>query len=81
MKIFVKKNANDLTLADVIFTPDSIDLNDYEEKISIDVSQANTPSTFKNIDSKGILLPLHKSNIVSSANSPHGELMKNAFDK
>lgn len=81
LKIFVKKNANDWTLADVIFTPDSIDLNDYEEKISIDVSQANTPSTFKNIDSKGILLPLHKSNIVSSANSPHGELMKNAFDK
>jgi len=81
LKIFVKKGADDLTLADVIFTPDSIDLNNYEEKISIDVSQANTPSTFKNIDSKGILLPLHKSNIVSSANSPHGELMKNAFDK
>ena len=82
LKIFVNKKANyDLALADVIFNPDSINLDNFEEKISIDVSQANTPSTFNNIKSKGILLPLHKSNIVSSANSPHGELMKNAFDK
>jgi hypothetical protein len=81
LKIFVKETTNELTLADVIFTPGSNVSDDFEEKISIDVSQANTPSTFNNIGSKGILLPLHKSNIVSSANSPHGVLMKNAFDK
>jgi hypothetical protein len=80
LKIYVKNNDNYLTLENVFFSPDSIDLNYYKEIISIDVSQANTPSTFKKIDSKGILLPLHKANIVSSANSPHSVLMKNAFD-
>jgi hypothetical protein len=80
LKIFVEKADNPLTLENVFFNPDSIDLNMYKEILSIDVAQANNPSTFKNIDSKGILVPLHKANIVSSANSPHGELMKNAFD-
>ena len=80
LKIFVEKDDNPLTLENVFFNPKSIDLNKYKEILSIDVAQANTPSTFKNIDSKGILVPLHKANIVSSANSPHSELMKNAFD-
>ena len=70
-----------LDICDFIFLPDvNIPIvKDCTEILSIDISGPNSINGFKKIKN-GILLPLHKANIVSSANSPNGELLKNAYD-
>ena len=54
-------------------------LKDYTEILSIDISGPNSINGFKKYK-KGLFLPLHKANIISTANSPNGDLLKNAFD-
>ena len=54
-------------------------LEHYTEILSIDISGPNSINGFKK-HKKGLFLPLHKANIISTANSPNGDLLKNAFD-
>jgi hypothetical protein len=70
-----------IDMFDYIFLPainKLIDKN-YTEILSIEISNPNSINGFKKLK-KGVILPLHKANIVSAANSPNGELLKNAYD-
>ena len=70
-----------LDISEFIFLPDksSHSLKDCTEILSIDISGPNSINGFKKYK-EGVFLPLHKANIVSAANSPNGEFLKNAFD-
>lgn len=70
-----------LDICKFIFLSDksSHSLKDCTEILSIDISGPNSINGFKKYK-EGVFLPLHKANIVSAANSPNGEFLKNAFD-
>lgn len=72
---------NELDICEFIFLTEksSHTLEHYTEILSIDISGPNSINGFKKYK-KGLFLPLHKANIISTANSPNGDLLKNAFD-
>ena len=72
---------NELDICEFIFLTDksSYTLEDSTEILSLDISGPNSINGFKKYK-KGVFLPLHKANIISAANSPNGDLLKNAFD-
>ena len=76
---FEKRNEPDI--CEFIFLTDksSYTLEDSTEILSLDISGPNSINGFKKYK-KGVFLPLHKANIISAANSPNGDLLKNAFD-
>ncbi len=78
----VFKKRNKLDICEFIFKTDksSHSLKDFTEILSIDISGPNSINGFKKYK-EGIFLPLHKANIISAANLPNGELLKNAFDR
>lgn len=91
MKVFILNNKlNDfldfkkrkkLNIHDFIFLSDQSphELKNFTEILSIDISEPNSINGFKK-HKEHVFLPLHKANIISVANSPNGELLKNAFD-
>ena len=88
MKVFIEKeqlteyliNPN-ISISDFIFPNPSEKsvIANVVEILSVDIARTNSNLDYKKLEN-GILLPLHKSNIVSSANSPNAQLLKNAFD-
>lgn len=76
---FEKRNEPDI--CEFIFLTDknSYTLEDSTEILSLDISGPNSINGFKKYK-EGVFLPLHKANIISAANSPNGDLLKNAFD-
>jgi hypothetical protein len=76
------RQRKELDICKFIFLPDksSRSLKDCTEILFIDISGPNSINGFKKYKKKGVFLPLHKANIISAANSPNGDFLKNAFD-